>query len=330
MSSNSSDDRQISFLYEGDAPARADRIIGDFLKDRGISRSEVQRWIESGGVAINGKALPKPSFAVSPGTLIVISVPEKPSQEIEPYERALEVIHEDKWLMAINKPAGLTVHPGAGNPNQTVLNALAARFGAPKKGEAGKRPWIVHRLDKDTSGVLLIAKDDRTHRKLSEMFASRTIKKEYQALALSGPRGRSAIDREDGGRIERAIGRHPRERTRMAIAEEGGRSAVTEWRVIERFGYATLLGIRIETGRTHQIRVHLESIRAPVIGDRLYGDFTSLPRELIRLHERFGRQALHAAKLELLHPMNAQSLCLEAPMPADMAGLIAAFKAYGA
>jgi len=246
---------------------------------------------------------------------------------------SLEVLHEDESLLVINKPAGLTMHPGAGNRAHTLVNALVAHFGAgstPELFSSGVtgRPGIVHRLDRDTTGLVVVAKTAHALHSLSRQFATRTVGRAYCALVLSTPRGLRAVNTVDGGTIDRPIGRHPTKRTLMAIAAEG-RRAVTHWRVLERFAYGTLIEARLETGRTHQIRVHFDSLGCPVIGDKTYGDFSPLPQTLRRAAERFGRQALHAQVLEFDHPVSHKRLAFSGEPPSDFAALLEAFRTGG-
>lgn len=321
-----------SFTAEAiDAGERADQLLARFLAQKiegGVSRAQVQRLFERGLVKRNGAVDLRPGARVREGDLIEAQFEATRSDDIVPQEIALSILYEDETILCVNKPAGLTVHPGAGQRDGTLLNALAhhLRQSAPIKD--GERPWIVHRLDKDTSGVLVIAKTDSAHRALSLQFQERQVEKEYRALVLSTPRLRNAHIAGDSGVIEAAIARHPTQRTRMATSTERGRAATTRWKVIERFEYGTLLGIKIETGRTHQIRVHFESIGAPVIGDKVYGVFQALPKPLFKLHERFGRQALHSFRLELTHPKSGARCSFEAPLPEDMETLIHAWRNY--
>jgi 23S rRNA pseudouridine1911/1915/1917 synthase len=217
---------------------------------------------------------------------------------------ALEVVHEDADLIVIDKPAGLVVHPGAGNPDRTLLNALLAR--APGLRNV-PRAGIVHRLDKDTSGLLVVAKNVGAQARLAEQLASRSVRRVYLALVQGDPPARGSIDAP--------LARDLRQRTRMAV-RRGGREARTHFRVLERFGGAALLECRLETGRTHQIRVHMQHLRHPLVGDTVY-------RRGTRHAVHFARQALHAAELELVHPRTGRRMRWRAELPADMAGLIA-------
>lgn len=322
-----------TFHYRGDVEVRLDKILLELIETQaqdlpGTSRSQLKQWIENGLVHINGVLSTKAGATVKPDSEIVVMLPKRESGHIEPHYLALDVLYEDDWVLFLNKPAGLVVHPGAGNRGGTLLNALAAYFGEKASFTANSRPWIVHRIDKDTSGILVIAKDEESHRKLSKEFAERRVKKMYHALSLSSPRGRSDLDRDDKGTIRTNLGRHPHERTKMAVMFERGREAVTHWKVVERLGYANLLSVQIDTGRTHQIRVHLDYMKAPVLGDPLYGDFTSLPQALRRVQADFNRQALHASSIEITHPQTGEALSLTAPLGEDFINLVAQFRDY--
>lgn len=290
------------------------------------SRSQIQRIIEAGGVTFNGKPEMRPGCRVKAGDALELIIPEVQEQRIIAQEMPLTILFEDEHLLCLNKPPGLTVHPGAGQRDGTLLNALAHYLQQVPELIPGSRPWIVHRIDKDTSGILIIAKNDRAHRALSQQFHDRVVEKEYQALVLATPRMRNPYLIPDQGVIDLPIGRHQSQRTRMAVDPQSGRSAITRWSVIERFEYGALLRLQIETGRTHQIRLHLEAIGAPVIGDRTYGNFQALPKSLALLHQQFGRQALHAHRLSCLHPETGEKISFEAPIPADMTDLIAAWR----
>jgi 23S rRNA pseudouridine1911/1915/1917 synthase len=226
----------------------------------------------------------------------------------------IDVIYEDGHLLAVNKVAGMIVHPGVGTGEDTLVHALLAHCAGGLSGVGGvERPGIVHRLDKETSGVLLVAKNDQAHRGLSEQFAGRHLRKEYFALVSGVPRLRSGV-------IDRGISRHPVYRERMTVGE-GGRPARTDWEVVEVFGdYAALLRCRIHSGRTHQIRVHMKSIGHPVLGDRTYGwrQNPGLPVPV--------RIMLHAERIAFLHPITAQSLDLHAPLPGDFQEMLAALR----
>lgn len=312
--------------YQGQ-PARLDKVIVAELESAlGCSRSQIERWIERGLVTVNARVITKASWKVSAGDIIEVLASNDEPTSLSPYQCTLDILYEDSELLVINKPAGLSVHPGAGNRDETLANAVVHHVGTSQL-QVGQsdRPGIVHRLDKDTTGVLVIAKSTASHAALARQFADRSIERAYRALVFTTPRARRPVQMAEEGEISAAIGRHPTKRTLMAVVEHG-KPAVTRWRVIERFPHATLLECRLRTGRTHQIRVHLHSIGSPVIGDRTYGDFTNLPSTLRDAAEKFGRQALHAYTLGFEHPISKERLVFTAPIPDDFAALIAMFR----
>ena len=287
-----------------------------------LSRSRLQALIEAGHVRLDG-APARPATRVKAGQAAVVSVPAPTPAEPQPEHIPLRVVHEDAALLVVDKPAGLVVHPGAGAASGTLVNALLARV-SDLSGIGGVlRPGIVHRLDRGTSGLLVVAKDDETHRALVRQFASRSVEKEYLALVLGVPARGS-------GEITAAIGRDPVQRKRMSTRAPRGRDARSSWTVAERFDGAALLRVRIHTGRTHQIRVHLASIGHPVAGDAVYGG-TRTPssrklaaREALRSLER---PALHAARLAFSHPGSGERCEFEAPLPADIEAVLASLRA---
>jgi 23S rRNA pseudouridine1911/1915/1917 synthase len=323
--------QSINFVFTGSSQSqRLDQAILSHLvaiNHSAPSRSRIQEWIKNDQVRINGVVTRKPGVLLKSGVAVdcVISSPQP--QMVEGEAIHLTVLYEDEDLLVINKQAGLTVHPGAGQRSGTLLNGLVRHLGGGAALVPGVRPWIVHRLDRDTSGVLLVAKNDTTHRVLSQQFQERSVEKEYVALCYLTPRRLSPLV-EDTGTIQSAIGRSPRDRTKMAVVPHGGRSAVTHWRVLERFLYGAFLSVTIETGRTHQIRVHLSSMGAPLIGDQSYGDTRGLPDALYRLATQFGRQALHARRISFTHPTSAEPVSFEAPLPDDLTSLIETWRRY--
>lgn len=313
------------FTYAGD-PQRLDKVlVAELGSDLRCSRSQVEKWIEQGGVSVNARVVTKASWRVSDGDVIEVQAPVDPQTTLTPFQFKLEILFEDAELLVIDKPAGLSVHPGAGNRDQTLANAVVAHVGASQLsvGESN-RPGIVHRLDKDTTGVLVIAKTAAAHAALARQFADRSIERAYRALVFTTPRAKRPVQMADEGEIAAPIGRHPSKRTLMAVVEHG-KPAVTRWRVVERFSYGTLLECRLRTGRTHQIRVHLHSLGCPVVGDRTYGDFASLPTKLREAADTFGRQALHAYTLGFEHPTTRERLSFTAPLPKDFSELLAEF-----
>jgi len=276
------------------------------------SRSRIKALIAAGYVILDG--LPaRPAARVRPGQRIEITIPPPEPATVTPQELPLDVVYEDDHLLVINKPAGLTVHPGAGRPLGTLVNALAARVPQLLHLGGGLRPGIVHRLDKDTSGLLVVAKTAAALRDLQEQVASRAMRRTYLALVC----GTVA---HDEGTIEAPVGRHPRQRTRMAVVSTG-RAATTRYRVLERLGAFTLIEAALVTGRTHQIRVHLAHRGHPVAGDPVYGGR--------RAPAGIGRQALHAYRLEFRHPASGQAMIFEAAPPVDFAAAVARARAEG-
>ena len=302
---------QLTYPVERE-PIRLDLYIGSQLA--GETRSAIQRLIEAGNVLVDGRQV-RPSLKLKGGERIEVSVPEPVAAEPQPEDIPLEVLYEDSDLIVVNKPAGLVVHPGAGNPGGTLVNALLAHC-RDLSGVGGElRPGIVHRLDKGTSGVLVAAKNDRAHQSLSAQFHEHSIKRIYQALVFGNPPA-------DTGKIEGIIGRHPTERLRLSGKARQGKHAVTRWRVKERYGRISLLELRLETGRTHQIRVHLTEAGFPLLGDPLYPDGGRTNNlgdtRLKKMITTLGRQALHAAILGFIHPGTGAYLEFSSPMPEDM------------
>jgi 23S rRNA pseudouridine1911/1915/1917 synthase len=269
------------------------------------SRARLQDWIKHGRVTLNG-APARASRVLREGDRIDVEPAELTPLHAEPETIPLRVLYEDEDLVAIDKPAGMVVHAGAGVHTGTLVNALLARFQSLSALGGDLRPGIVHRLDRFTSGVILVAKNDATHRALAALFAGRQVEKTYLALV----HGNVPADR---GRIEKPIARDPRHRTRMTARLGRGRAAWTEYRVLQRFAGFTLLEVRIGTGRTHQIRVHLASIGHPVAGDRLYG--APAKNEIHAPGERF---FLHAQRIRFQHPCTGQPLEIESPLPEDL------------
>lgn len=297
--------------------ARLDSFLAYSLPE--YSRSRLGALIAEGFVEVGGKKA-KPSHRVKTGEEVTVSVPEPRPDAAEPQDLPLTVIYEDDWLVCVDKPAGLVVHPAPGHPDNTLVNALLHHVGG-LSGVGGLiRPGIVHRLDKDTSGIMMAAKDDATHRALQDLFKARMVEKTYLALALGKLEGE--------GRIDSPIGRHPVDRKRMAAGVGRGRNAVTLWKALAAMKGATLLEIAIETGRTHQIRVHLASIGHPVAGDPVYGGDRINPAmdpALKKLIGNLGRQALHSWKLKFRHPSTGEELSLAAPIPEFLLALAPLF-----
>jgi 23S rRNA pseudouridine1911/1915/1917 synthase len=277
-----------------------------------LSRSRIQQLIAAGDLTLDGGRI-KPALRVRRGQRVDIRVMPPAPSTLRPEAMALDVVYEDADLLVVNKPPGLTVHPGSGRPGGTLANALIARLPELAALGEGLRPGIVHRLDKDTSGLLVVARSSRALTSLRSQLASRSLSRTYLALV----HGRLP-QRE--GTIDAAIGRHPRHRTRMAVIASG-RSAVTRYRVVEAFARYSLVEAVLVTGRTHQIRVHFAHLGHPIAGDRVYG----------RLRDglSIGRQALHAWRLRLRHPVTGAALAFEAPPPPDFSAAVAQARAQG-
>jgi len=301
------------------APDEAGQRLDAWLARRlpALSRSRLQALIAAGRVRLDS-APARASTRVRAGQAAHVSVPPPEPAEPQPEDIPLRVVYEDTALLVLDKPAGLVVHPGAGAPRGTLVNALLARVGGLSGIGGVLRPGIVHRLDKGTSGLLVVAKSDAAHRALAQQFASRTVEKEYLALVHGVP-GRAS------GEVGAAIGRDPVQRRRMSVRAPRGREARTSWSVAERLDGAALLRVHIHTGRTHQIRVHLASIGHPVAGDSVYGGTRtpSARREAARQAlQSLARPALHAARLSFVHPASGERLRFEAPLPPDLATLL--------
>jgi 23S rRNA pseudouridine1911/1915/1917 synthase len=301
---------------DGAGAQRVDRFVADVT---GLSRSYVQKLISAGHLTASGDPL-RANAIVGPGTKLRLEVPPAERAAIEPDSGiVLEVVYEDDDLLIVDKPSGLVVHPAPGHPSGTLVNALLGRDGGREYGGiAGvQRPGIVHRLDRDTSGLLIVAKRDSSQAALMAQLKARRIKKTYLALVEGSVA--AAV-----GRIEAPIGRDPRHRTRMGVVQDG-RPSVTGYRVRERFAAWTLLELDLVTGRTHQIRVHLDAIGHAVAGDRVYGTGTSRKGP-----EGLGRMFLHAWRLELASPSDGHLIRAEAPLPAELAAVVEALRASDA
>jgi 23S rRNA pseudouridine1911/1915/1917 synthase len=293
------------------AGRRFDQVLAELFPD--FSRSRLQLWVKAGQVLLNGEVVAA-RYKVSGGEKVEIGARLAVDEGVRPQAMPLDIRYQDEHLLIINKPAGLVVHPAAGNPDSTLQNALlhydASLAALPRAG-------IVHRLDKDTSGLMVVARTLVAHKSLVEQLQARQVHREYLALVQG--------EVTAGGSIDAPIGRHPRDRLRMAVVP-AGKSAITHYRVLERFSACTLLQVRLETGRTHQIRVHMASIHHPLIGDPVYGGRLRLPRGVsARLRDAlidFRRQALHARRLEFNHPALGEPVSWEAELPDDFAALL--------
>lgn len=324
--------REIRITFSSSEPQRLDKILFKEMQILGAdapTRSQIKLLIESGAVEVNGSPVLKAGTPIRPGAELAVHIPEADSGAIPTLAMPLMVLYEDSDVIVVDKPAGISMHPGAGNLRNTMVNALAHHFGTelPELFSGGQRPGIVHRLDKDTTGVVVVAKSPMAHANLAAQFAARTIRREYQALALSTPRALRAINAAESGTIETRIGRDPHDRKRMAVVGgDAGKVAITHWRVLDRYLHGILLSLRLESGRTHQIRVHLTHMGSPLIGDRTYGDFSVLPPKLRIAAEKFGRQALHAASLEFTHPRSEKRLSFQSALPQDLEKLVRIFR----
>jgi len=299
---------------------RTDRFLADAIG--ALSRSRVKSLMQEGAVLRDDVALHDPAEPVRPGARFVVQPPPLIAARPEPQSIAFDILHEDSDLIVLDKPAGLVVHPAPGNEDGTLVNALLAHCGDSLPGIGGeRRPGIVHRLDKDTSGIMVVAKTEQALATLSAAFAARHIDRAYHALVWGSPTPPT-------GEIEGAIGRDPRERKRMAVVTRGGKHALTRYRTLRGWPLAvTLLECVLATGRTHQIRVHLASAGHPVVGDPVYlrrvpAAARALSGAVRSTMLDFPRQALHAARLGFMHPRTGQALLFEQPMPADMMALI--------
>jgi len=325
----------------GHAGWRLDRFLAATLPE--FSRARLQQLLGEGAVTLAAQSeQPKrtvkdPNHRVKGGEVYTVTVPPARPTRPQGQDIPLAVVHEDKDLIVIDKPAGLVVHPAAGNPDGTLVNALIAHCGTSLLGIGGEaRPGIVHRLDKDTSGLLVAAKNERAMASLAKQFANHTVERAYHALVWGAPRAAS-------GTVESQIGRSPFDRKRMAVLRSGGKTARTNWTVLEKFGspaqlqsgipFASLVECRLETGRTHQIRVHLTHLGHPLIGDPQYGRIRQPPRAKTPAEEvayaaaaGFSRQALHAYVLGFRHPSHHKTLRFGSPWPADFAALVTALK----
>ena len=291
-------DDNVVIVTAEESGERVDALLARHLE--GFSRSAVQRLIEGGAVLLGGKAVKKNTLSAA-GDRFFVTLPELADIPLVPQDIPLDVVYEDGDVIVVNKPRGLVVHPAPGHPDGTLVNALLYHCGDTLSGIGGeKRPGIVHRIDKDTSGLIIAAKNDTAHLALSAQLSDHSLCREYEAVV----RGRL---REDSGTIDAPIGRHPTDRKRMAVTQKASRNAVTHWEVIARYGGYTHVRCRLETGRTHQIRVHMAYIGHPLLGDFTYG--APSPDKGLE------GQCLHARHLRFVHPTSGELVELETPLP---------------
>lgn len=281
-----------------DAGVRIDKYLAEQLPD--ITRSYLQKLLKDGSVQMNGKPV-KASTKTAVGAVIALTIPEPEEPEILPENIPLDILYEDSDVILINKPKNMVVHPAAGHYTGTLVNALMYHCRGDLSGINGVlRPGIVHRIDKDTTGVLIVCKNDRAHNALAEQLKEHSITRKYHAIVCGNLK-------EDEGTVDAPLGRHPQDRKKMAIVRSGGKRAVTHYRVLERFGNDTYIECQLETGRTHQIRVHMASLGHPLLGDEIYGRAKS-PFKL-------EGQTLHAMVLGFIHPTTGEYMEFEAPLP---------------
>jgi 23S rRNA pseudouridine1911/1915/1917 synthase len=294
---------------------RLDRALGELFPSQ--SRNSLAKLITAGKVLVNGTAALKPSLRVESGQQVSVEIPAPAPSSMESQDLPLTILYQDEDVAVIDKTAGLVVHPAAGHPDQTLVNALLHHV-QDLSGVGGElRPGIVHRLDKDTSGVMLVAKHDDAHRKLTAAWNTDAVRKEYLALVYGTPAN-------DSGTIDAPIGRDPRDRKRMAVVADG-RRAITDYEVAERLRYASLLRCRLRSGRTHQIRVHMKYLGHPIVGDPAYSgpQWRGIPdKKIQKALAAFTRQALHAARITFPHPRDGRTMMFEAEMPAEMRALV--------
>jgi len=302
--------RTYAFTVDG-GRVRLDRFLGEALREQDVSREKVKRAIRDGGCLVDGAVCTDVSAKVGAGQSIELRMEAEPTS-VQPEEGELEILYQDAWLAVLNKPAGMTVHPAPSCPDGTLVHRLVARFPS-LRAQEGFRPGIVHRLDKDTSGLICVALTEEARMRLSEAFAAREIRKEYLALVQGVP--------APAGTVDAPLGRHPTVKVKVAVAKNG-KEARSEWRVLHKGQGYSLLGVRIFTGRTHQIRVHLTGEDLPLIGDQLYRGRAPGIAVKVENFLEFHRQALHASRLGLIHPATGEEMEWFVEPPEDMIDLM--------
>ena len=303
-------DDNIITITAQESAERIDALLARCVPE--LTRSAAARLIEAGAVTVGGRTVRK-NYKCAPGDEISLIMPEAADCELRPQDIPIDVVYEDDDLLVVNKARGMVVHPAPGHPDGTLVNALMFRCGDSLSGIGGeKRPGIVHRIDKDTSGLLIVAKNDFAHLALSAQLADRSLSRVYEAVVRGGMR-------EDSGTVNAPIGRHPTDRKKMAVTQKNSRSAVTHWRVLERFAAYTLVECRLETGRTHQIRVHMAYRGHPILGDMVYG------------HKKpeLGQssQCLHAKELRFVHPRTGEPVTVSCGLPDYFTALLEKLRA---
>ncbi len=291
------------FLFEGpQKKRRLDVCVAEGVED--LSRSAAQRLVRAGAVSVNGEIETRPAHTILPGTEIRVDVPEPEDEtELIAVRQSFTIAYQDEHLLVVDKPVGLTIHPGPGHNSDTLVNGLLVDYPEIREVGEAERPGIVHRIDRDTSGLLVVARTQAAYELLSEMIRERRVRRVYTALVRGGPE-------TDEGVIDAPLGRDPRNRQRQAIVDDG-REARTRFRVLERLTRTTLMELVLDTGRTHQIRIHLSSIGNPVVGDGMYGRASRGPGGL-------NRQFLHASTLAFKHPISGETMQLDSPLPEDL------------
>lgn len=315
--SSEASERRTLTIAESQAGDRLDRALAASWPD--LSRSRLKQLIEAGAVTMNGVATTDPALRLKLGGVVGLAMPDAVAAEPQGQDIPLNIVFEDQHLLVINKQAGLVVHPAAGNRDGTLVNALIAHCGSTLSGIGGElRPGIVHRIDKDTTGLMVVAKTERAHTSLGKQFAAHAVTRVYKALVWGVPRARA-------GTIDGDLGRSPLNRQKIAVLRIGGKPARTHYKVIETFGMsAALVECRLETGRTHQVRVHMAHIGHPLIGDPVYGR----PRSIPGLSLNLARQALHAAVLGFHHPGLDKPVHFESVLPEDFAETLESLRSF--